>query len=90
MFNIECVCPFCGKTHYVRVPADGWYAYVNGALAQDAFPTLSATKREQLISNICPDCQEEIFGGESIGGDEEPIDLEEGFDPYEGCYTFDC
>jgi hypothetical protein len=30
-------------------------------LAQDAFPYLSATEREQLISHICPDCQHDIF-----------------------------
>lgn len=92
MFNIECSCPFCGRTHYVVVPADGWYAYVNGALVQDAFPTLTATQREQLISNMCPSCQSNFFEDDYDDDydDYDDSDLECGFDPYEGCYTFDC
>jgi len=56
------VCPFCGKEHRVTVPEEGWDKYRFGALAQIAFPNLSATEREQIISGMCPDCQESVFG----------------------------
>ena len=61
---IECTCPFCGATHYVKVDEDDWLSYCNGALAQNAFPELNVTEREQIISGICPECQESIFGEE--------------------------
>ena len=59
---LEMVCPFCGAEHNVKVSMNGWFAYVNGALAQNAFPELNATEREQIISNMCPDCQKDVFG----------------------------
>lgn len=58
----ELVCPFCGKTHTVSPLIQEIEAYNNGALAQDAFVSLTPTEREQIISHICPDCQKEIFG----------------------------
>ena len=57
-------CVFCGNVHYVDVNEDGYKAWVEGALIQNALPELSATEREQLISHICPDCQDSIFGVE--------------------------
>lgn len=56
------VCPFCGVQHFVFVPVEEFAEYEAGALAQDAFKSLSAAEREQIISSICPECQEEIFG----------------------------
>jgi len=61
-YLIVLACPFCGKEHSVKVPAEGYIKWLNGELVQKAFPELSATEREQLISQICPDCQESIFG----------------------------
>ena len=58
----EIVCPFCGDEHYVEVPLEELEAYENGALAQDAFRSLDATQREQIISHMCPECQAKIFG----------------------------
>ena len=46
--TLEMTCPFC--------------AYIDGALAQEAFPDLSPTQREQIISQMCPDCQRSVFG----------------------------
>lgn len=57
-------CPFCGKKHTVKCNGEDVVAYNNGELAQNAFPYLSTTEREQIISHICPACQESIFGGE--------------------------
>ncbi len=59
---VEITCPFCGGTHYVEVLESELEAYQGGALAQVAFPNLSATEREQIISGICPACQKSVFG----------------------------
>lgn len=64
MVTLEIVCPFCGNVHFVDVLESELKAYENGTLAQVAFPNLTATKREQIISGICPHCQASIFGGD--------------------------
>ena len=61
MITLEMVCPFCGKVHFVEVLESELDVYNSGALAQVAFPNLSATEREQIISGICPKCQTKIF-----------------------------
>lgn len=55
-------CFGCGKDFSVKVPFEGFLAYQEGALIQDAYPDLSATDRESLISQLCPCCQKKIFG----------------------------
>ena len=55
-------CPICGKEHSVVVDFDKFMQWTKGALIQNAMPELNATQREQLISGICPECQEKIFG----------------------------
>lgn len=57
-------CPFCGKEYTFEVPAEGYYEYRMGSLIQNAFPTLSPTEREYLVSGLCDTCQKEIFGEE--------------------------
>lgn len=64
MSKFEIRCPFCGKTHYVEAHFADYTLWCNGELAQNAFPYLSATEREQMISGICPECQKKIFGSE--------------------------
>lgn len=56
-------CPFCGHAHGVFVNELDYWDWQDGALAQDAFPYLSADDRELLISGICPTCWEKTFGG---------------------------
>lgn len=60
--TLRMTCPFCGATHTVNCNLEQYFAYCNGELAQYAFSDLSATEREQIISHICPECQEGIFG----------------------------
>ena len=60
--TLEIVCPICGKMSYVTVNVEDFIAWSSGELAQNAFPYLSATRREQLISGMCPGCQARIFG----------------------------
>lgn len=57
-------CPICNKTHSVEADIVDFFDWIDGTPAQVAFSYLSATEREQLISGICPDCQNDIFGKE--------------------------
>ena len=63
-------CPICGKEHEVEVSETALYKWQNGALIQNAMPTLSAVEREQILSHICPACQVSIFGEEDAEDDE--------------------
>lgn len=90
--RVHITCPFCGADHSVVVDFNEYSAWQSGELIQRAMPTASATEREQLISGMCPKCQDGIFGTE-IEEDEidVPDDVDEcGYDPYAGCYTEDC
>lgn len=63
--TIEYKCPFCGQTKRADYNTDeftDWY--VLNMPVQDAFQRESATKREILISGICPECQSLIFNDE--------------------------
>lgn len=60
--RLEMRCPFCGGNHAVEVKEVDYNAWQSGELAQRAFPYLSSTEREQIISHICPKCQEAVFG----------------------------
>ena len=62
LVNLIITCPFCGQEHSVAVLEDDYINYVNGELAQYAFPYLTATEREQIISGLCPECQISVFG----------------------------
>lgn len=64
MMKVELVmkCPFCDTEHSVEVGIRELENYENGASAQIAFPKLSITEREQIISHLCPQCQKKFFG----------------------------
>lgn len=87
-------CPFCGGVNEVPVNEDDYWDWQDGALVQDAFPYLSADEREMLISGVCPKCWEKAFGeyGEEDEDEEDwEDDVDEcGYNPYMGCYDFDC
>lgn len=89
---VEIHCPFCGCTHTVEVNEEAYYDWQDGMLIQNAMPDLTPTEREQLISKLCPKCQEAVFGVEEEDECEPPddCDYEVGFDPYCGCFTDDC
>lgn len=90
MLTIELTCPFCGADHSVEMDYRGYVAWEQGELIQNVAPYLSATEREQLISHICPKCQESVFGADDAEEYPDDCDNECGFDPYSGCYTDDC
>lgn len=54
-------CPFCGKEHSVTTTEEQYAEYCGGELAQVAFADKSTTEREQIISHLCPQCQEKIL-----------------------------
>ena len=55
-------CPFCGQQYEGCFDTPAFDAWQNGALIQDVMPDVPATSREWLISGICPDCQDKVFG----------------------------
>ena len=61
---VQRVCPVCGKTFEISIPTDDYINWQCGELIQDAMPYLSPSNREFLISGICGECQEKIFGGD--------------------------
>lgn len=54
-------CPICGKQQTIKVHPVSLEAYWNGALLQDAFPSLTPTEREAIKTGICSDCWDEMF-----------------------------
>lgn len=65
MIDVMVTCPFCGETSFVTVPMEGLVVWMSGEmLIQEALPEVSASVREQLISGICPDCWNSMFGEE--------------------------
>ena len=57
---LEIPCPFCGKISKLKVSTkvwrDGLTAYRNGALIQNAWPTLTPSSRELIETGICDEC----------------------------------
>ena len=55
-------CPQCDKMSLVRVSDEGFRAWRNGQLIQLAMPELSPSEREMLVTGICPECWEKMWG----------------------------
>lgn len=97
---VPTTCPFCGHTTYIQCDKDAYDRWQNGVSIQDAMPDMTPEDREMLISGICPSCWDDMFGEEDEDEDadldweddcdEEPLWDECGFNPYIGCYDFDC
>ena len=49
-------CPFCGRISEVEVNLEDYCDWQDGAFAVDAFPYLSAAKRDGLNFGICLEC----------------------------------
>ena len=64
-------CPFCHKAHEIAVNEMDYLDWQDGKLAQDAFPYLSASDREMLITGIDDECWNGMFGT----GEEEEEDF---------------
>lgn len=98
MYKISKVCPFCGHVSEIWVDDEVLKRMEDGELIQSILPEVPASEREVLISGICINCQEEVFADPDEEDEHyalEPEDLEDsqlelGFDPFEGGYTWDC
>ena len=88
---VKVTCPLCGNVTLLAVVEEDFRAWEEGALIQNVMPYMDATERETLISGLCEVCQGNFFSGDD-DEDFEPDDIDDdcGFDPYEGCFTFDC
>lgn len=60
--NVEVRCPVCGKVYTVRVPHEGFIKWENGDRIQECMPHLSNEDREALITGICGDCWNRMYG----------------------------
>lgn len=58
-------CKVTGKSVSVKVPAEGLYAYRQGAFIQDAFPDLSKDECEFLMTGISKEGWQLTFGDDS-------------------------
>lgn len=62
LIKIELCCPFCKKEHFVNLSAIEYYNFIHtDKNIQDILLEKTPTEREQLISKICPRCQQQIF-----------------------------
>ena len=60
--NVVTTCPNCGHQHTVTVKRDDYTAYTNHEKdIMEAFPYLTPSERELLITGICDDCWEKLF-----------------------------
>ena len=59
---LDVTCPICDKKYKLEVPDAAYKKWKSGELVQRAWPEGTSTQRESLITGMCPDCQEEIFG----------------------------
>ncbi|MAG73901.1 hypothetical protein CL620_06305 [archaeon] len=58
-------CFHCHKFDRLEVPIYGYQRWKSGELIQNAFPNLSASDRELLISGIHSKCWDEAFSKDS-------------------------
>jgi len=62
-------CVVTGKLVSVKVPAEGLFAYRQGAYIQEAFPNLSKEDREFLISGMSKEGWDKAFGDDDDSED---------------------
>lgn len=64
--KVQRTCPLCGKQSVLEnIPLSGYQAYMNGALIQNAFPTMSPSDREIMITGTHPKCWDLLFADDS-------------------------
>ncbi len=61
-------CPMCLSMTSVEIPLAQYEKLtqdeIDNKSTQDLFPDMSSTDREIIISNLCPTCQDDIFGAD--------------------------
>lgn len=61
MKTINKQCMMCKQNVEIKVKAEDFQSWQEGAFIQNAFPYLSIDEREILISNICGTCFDKMF-----------------------------
>lgn len=100
-YMVITVCPICKHINLTFVNAEDYWSWQEGELVQNAFPYLSANEREALKTGICAECWDKMFSFDDDDEEESEEDYEPeefdydfrdeiGFNPYMGCYDFDC
>ena len=56
------ICVHCRRPGTLEVPMDELTIYQQGAYVQDAFTSLNAGEREQIITGTHPACWDAMFG----------------------------
>jgi len=64
-------CDSCSGSVSVAIRSKDFYRWQGGEYIQDAAPYLSVDDREFLISRICADCFDEMFGTKPHREDED-------------------
>lgn len=59
--ELERICIVCHKYYKMSVPAEGLRKWKSGMLVQKAFPELSSSEREQIITGTHPECWDSLF-----------------------------
>lgn len=59
--TVSTLCPLCHTYNDVTLPAEGYYRWEAGELAQNALADVAPQVREQLISGVCPACWHKMF-----------------------------
>jgi len=62
--DVQTTCPDCKRERSVSVPRDGYDRWQRGEYIQRALSGLTDDDRERLLTGICPDCFEQLFGNE--------------------------
>lgn len=62
MIDVEVRCPICGKSYIITVPYEGFRNWQDGGRIQRCLPTLSNEDRESLMTGICGDCWDKLYG----------------------------
>ena len=65
-YELKVQCRMCRKVHTLMVGVEDYLMFdmPNRPHIQDIFPYLTPAERELLISGICPECWDKLFGGE--------------------------
>jgi hypothetical protein len=54
-------CFHCKQTSKIKVDKNSYDNYINGALIQNAFPTLDPQQRELIATGFHPQCWDKVF-----------------------------
>lgn len=79
-------CMVCGEGGQAVVDRVAYQAWRDGAYIQEAFPTQTASYREQLLTGIHPKCWESLWEDQPVCCDVCPTEHEQESDTYcPGC-----